>query len=50
MEPLNGFDPDDVVTDVLRGVRLQGTIFCRSILRAPWGVSIQGREETGGER
>jgi AraC-like DNA-binding protein len=44
MEPLNDFDPDDVVTDVLRGVRLQGTIFCRSILRAPWGVSLRGRD------
>src|SRR6266566_1181611 len=44
MEPLLGFDPNDVVAEVLRGVRLRGTIFCRSVLRAPWGFSVRSRQ------
>jgi AraC-like DNA-binding protein len=44
MEALNGFDPDDIVTDVLRNVRLRGTIYCRSILRFPWGFSVPARQ------
>lgn len=43
MEPLIGFDSNDVVTEVLRDVRLRGTIFCRSALRAPWGFSVRSR-------
>jgi AraC-like DNA-binding protein len=44
MQPLIGFDPNDVVAEVLRGVRLRGTIFCRSVLRAPWGFSVRSRQ------
>src|ERR1700688_4677878 len=43
MEPFNGFGPNDVLKDVLRHVRLRGRIFCRSILRAPWGFSVRSR-------
>src|SRR5438067_3800258 len=44
MKALIAFDPHDLMTDVLRGVRLRGTIFCRSIMRAPWGFSVRPRE------
>ena len=44
MKPLIGFDPNDVVAEVLRGVRLRGSIFCRSTLRAPWGFSVRPRQ------
>src|SRR5262245_56679124 len=35
--------PDDL-SEVLRGVRFRGVIFCRSELSAPWGFSVVGRE------
>ncbi len=29
----------DVVSDVLRSIRLEGTIFFRSVMQAPWGIN-----------
>jgi AraC family transcriptional regulator, alkane utilization regulator len=37
MELLHGAGRDDVVSELLRSVRVRSTIWCRSELRAPWG-------------
>jgi AraC-like DNA-binding protein/mannose-6-phosphate isomerase-like protein (cupin superfamily) len=44
MEKLTNFQPEDVLTDVLRSVHMQGTLYCRSRMRAPWGFRVAGRD------
>jgi AraC-like DNA-binding protein len=44
MEKLNSEDGLDPLADVLDGVRFRSTIFCRSLMTAPWGFSVAGRE------
>src|SRR5205823_13014015 len=41
MEKLNRVGRADVVSDVLRRVRIRSTVFCRSIMRAPWGFGVE---------
>lgn len=35
---------EDVLTSVLRSLRLQGSVFCRAILSAPWGLDLEPQE------
>jgi len=41
MELLNDFNPADPITQVLRVVRIRSTVWCRSLLGAPWGFGAQ---------
>lgn len=40
MERLNDRNPADLVSQILRGVRVRSTVYCRSLLGAPWGFSV----------
>src|SRR5215510_10949917 len=33
----------DVLTTVIETLRVRGSVFCRSELRSPWGMSLQAR-------
>ena len=35
---------DDVLTSVLRSMRLQGSVFCRAELSAPWGIALEPQD------
>jgi AraC-like DNA-binding protein len=35
---------DDVLTAVLRSLRLQGSVFCRAELSAPWGIALEPQD------
>jgi len=41
MELLNDFNPADPISQVLRVVKIRSTIWCRSLLGAPWGFGAQ---------
>ena len=41
MELLNDFNPSDPVSDVLRVIRIRSTVYCRSVMRAPWGFGVE---------
>ncbi len=41
MELLNDFNPADPISQVLRIVKIRSTIWCRSLLGAPWGFGAQ---------
>ena len=43
MERLNDFNPADLVSQILRGVRVRSTVYCRSLLGAPWGFGVAAR-------
>jgi len=32
----------DAISDALRSLSVQSSVFCRSVLRAPWGFSVEG--------
>jgi AraC-like DNA-binding protein len=44
MQQLTHFGPEDVLTDVLRSVHVQGTLYCRSKMSVPWGFRVARRE------
>jgi AraC-like DNA-binding protein/mannose-6-phosphate isomerase-like protein (cupin superfamily) len=44
MKRLNEFPRGDVLSDLLSGLRVQSTVFCRSELRAPWGFEVDAQE------
>jgi AraC-like DNA-binding protein len=44
MQKLTHFRPEDVLTDVLRAVHVQGTLYCRSTMNAPWGFRVPRRD------
>ena len=44
MEKLTTFQPEDVLTDVLRSVHIQGSLYCRSKMSAPWGFRVPRRD------
>jgi AraC family transcriptional regulator, alkane utilization regulator len=46
MEQLTHFQ-EDVLTDILQELRLQGTLYCYARLGAPWGFGIPQREIVG---
>jgi AraC-like DNA-binding protein len=41
MKLLSDFEPSDPVTQLLRVVRVRSTIYCRSLMRAPWGFGVE---------
>jgi AraC family transcriptional regulator, alkane utilization regulator len=41
MELLNDFDQTDRVSQLLRAVRVNSTVYCRSVMRAPWGFGVE---------
>src|SRR5829696_4347319 len=42
MDLLSDFDAPDPVSEVLRAVRIRSTVYCRSVLAAPWGFGVTG--------
>ena len=40
MELLTDFDPSDPISEVLRVIRIRSTLWCRSLLGAPWGFGV----------
>ncbi len=43
MEPLTHFQ-EDVLADILQSIHLQGTLYCRASMGAPWGLRVSRRE------
>jgi AraC-like DNA-binding protein len=43
VELLNDFNRPDPVSDVLRVIRIRSTVYCRSVMRAPWGFGVEGQ-------
>jgi AraC family transcriptional regulator, alkane utilization regulator len=41
MELLGDFDPSDQVSQLLRVIRIRSTIYCRSLMGAPWGFGVE---------
>jgi AraC-like DNA-binding protein len=41
MELLNEFEGSDPVSELLRVVRVRSTVYCRSLMRAPWGFGVE---------
>jgi AraC family transcriptional regulator, alkane utilization regulator len=41
MELLSDFDASDPVSQVLRLLRIRSTVYCRSVMRAPWGFGVE---------
>jgi AraC-like DNA-binding protein len=41
MKRLTDFDAIDRVSQLLRGVRVRSTVYCRSLMRAPWGFGVE---------
>jgi AraC-like DNA-binding protein/mannose-6-phosphate isomerase-like protein (cupin superfamily) len=41
MQLLSDFDPADQVGQLLRMIRIRSTIYCRSLLAAPWGFGVK---------
>src|SRR2546423_15281008 len=41
MELLSEFDTSDPVSELLRVVRVRSTLYCRSLMRAPWGFGVE---------
>ena len=44
VQKLTDFRPEDVLTDVLRSVHIQGTLYCRSKMSVPWGFRVARRD------
>jgi AraC-like DNA-binding protein len=40
MDPLSDFEAPDPVSEVLRAVRVRSTVYCRSVMGAPWGFGV----------
>ena len=43
MQKLTHFRSEDVLAEVLRSIDIQGSLYCRSRMRAPWGFRIAAR-------
>src|SRR5437660_4193047 len=41
MELLSEFDTSDPVSELLHVVRVRSTVYCRSVMRAPWGFGVE---------
>lgn len=41
MELLSDFDTSDPVSEALRRVRIRSTVYCRSVMGAPWGFGVE---------
>jgi hypothetical protein len=44
VERLDDFPSEDLVSGVVRDLRVHSTVFCRSELRAPWGFAVGPRD------
>jgi AraC-like DNA-binding protein len=44
MKSLTAKVRQDVLGDVLHAVRFRGMVMCKSMLRAPWGFAVEGRD------
>jgi AraC-like DNA-binding protein len=42
MDLLSDFEAPDPVSEVLRAVRIRSTVYCRSVMGAPWGFGVTG--------
>ena len=40
MDLLSEFEASDPVSEVLRAVRIRSTVYCRSVMGAPWGFGV----------
>src|ERR687887_2424363 len=40
MDLLTDFNAADPVSEVLRAVRIRSTVYCRSVMGAPWGFGV----------
>jgi AraC family transcriptional regulator, alkane utilization regulator len=40
MDLLSDFETSDPVSEVLRAVRIRSTVYCRSVMGAPWGFGV----------
>jgi AraC family transcriptional regulator, alkane utilization regulator len=43
MDLLSDFSAADPVSEVLRAVRIRSTVYCRSVMGAPWGFGVTAR-------
>jgi hypothetical protein len=43
-ERLTDFPADDAVSDLVQAVRVRTTVYCRSVMRAPWGLGVRARD------
>jgi AraC-like DNA-binding protein len=41
MEQLNDREASDPVSELLRAVRVRSTVYCRSVMGAPWGFGVE---------
>jgi AraC-like DNA-binding protein len=41
MQLLSQFDGSDPVSELLRAVRVRSSVYCRSLMRAPWGFGVE---------
>src|SRR5437016_530849 len=41
MELLSEFDTSDPVSELLHVVRVRSTVYCRSLMRSPWGFGVE---------
>jgi AraC family transcriptional regulator, alkane utilization regulator len=41
MELLTDFEAADEISELLRAVRVNSTVYCRSAMRAPWGFGVE---------
>jgi AraC-like DNA-binding protein len=41
MELLSDFDRADAISQILRLVRIRSTVYCRSVMDAPWGFGVE---------
>ena len=41
MQLLSDYDPADQVSQFLRVIRIRSTVYCRSLLAAPWGFGVE---------
>jgi AraC-like DNA-binding protein len=43
MELLNDFNRPDPISQILRAVRIRTSVYCRSLMGAPWGFGVEAR-------
>jgi AraC-like DNA-binding protein len=41
MDLLSDFNPTDPISQILRLVRIRSTVYCRSLMGAPWGFGVE---------
>jgi hypothetical protein len=41
MELLSDHESSDVISQILRAIRIRSTVYCRSVMGAPWGFGVK---------